>query len=261
MSKEVIKCLLLSEPEKTGLSNKFVLEYLDGSPVPVEEIDIGQAPYPYRYPALKKEFSWKFVNHTDDIAVDQLIRGAQASMNSIQIITGLDIDYERNPNKKTDITKEFFNTQNDLDSVFGGRSGVLAQAYLYAPNSSFNGVQQYNDFSHLFTILGWPVRMLNGNARRSQPFMEIDMHETGHTFGLRHDLIEKASMMFPYVAPGYRFEGTEWKVVKDSFAWIKKDRDRWHQGYGSGGVSERHRIRWHNWRIGKFAPKIVPVPT
>lgn len=259
MSNEVIKCLLLDEPEKTGLRHKFVLEYLDGTPVPEEEIDIGQKPYPYKYPESKKKFTWKFLNRSNDIAIDLLIAGAQASMNSIQIITGLDIDFERDPNKKADITKEFFNTSEDLQRVFGGRSGVLAQAYLYAPNSSFNGVQQYNDFSHVFTILGWPIRMLNGNARATQPFMEIDMHETGHTFGFRHDLLERASMLFPYVSPGYRFDGTQWSVVKESFAWLHKDIERWHRGYGTGGVSERHRIRWHNWRIGKFSPDVVPV--
>ncbi len=255
MSNEVIKCLLIDEPEKTGLHHKFVLEYLDGTPVPEEEIDIGQNKWPYKYPANKRKFTWKFLNHTNDIPkeLDQ-IRACQLSMNSIQLITGLDIDYETDPDAQTDITKEFF---MDLD-VFGGRTNVLAQAYLYSTNSRFNGVQQYNDKSHIFTPYGWPIRTPDGRLLNTQPLVEIDMHESMHTFGYRHDLVDPNSLLYPYVKPGYILEGTQYVLNRSSFVWHERDVHRWHDGYGASNLSNWLLNRWQNYRINKLTPDTVP---
>jgi len=253
MPNEVVKCLLLDEPDKTGIHYKFVLEYQDGTVLPQEEIDIGGAKWKYKYPSTKKKFTWKLLNHSTDFKnARTLVRSLQLSMNSIQLITGLDIDYEQR-DVKTDITKEFFNT---LD-VFGGRQNILAQAWLYSPNSSKNGVQQYNDKSHIFTPYGWPVKK-DGKVYATQPLTEIDMHETMHTFGYRHDLVDNNSLVWPYVKAGYRHDGDNWVLQRSSFVWHERDVHRWHDGYGSSRIPDRWLQRWQNYRINKLRPDTIP---
>jgi len=122
----------------------------------------------------------------------------QQVFNSVERITSLDIDYQKNPNIKTDFTIAF------LDDIkkFDNRLAVLAHAWLYYPNSKLNGVIEFNDSPQskwYFTPLGWPVEAylmdpvhfyegqtsIHGGLlmKASQPTIGIGMHELRHSFG------------------------------------------------------------------------------
>lgn len=219
-----LRCSFVQKKDKTF---DYVLSHLDGTIV--DEIDIGQEDWPYNWPEGKKLFSWKFVDHTPDMRAKEQIRAAQTAYNSVEKVCGAVIDYHPEM-QKTDLTIEWV---ENID-VFGGTLGVLAHAYLYFPNSSFNGVIEFNDSEAskwYFTPLGWPVaaykvdpvnffpgqRDSNGDLimRGSQPMVEITMHEVGHSLVGRHDTIHPESMMFPFVKPGY----VNGKLREQSFWW------------------------------------------
>lgn len=258
MKPEIIKCMLLNR-EHPGQSPEFHLEYMDGESA--DEVDIGQEEWPYKYPGDKNRFTWKALNYTEDIEKEiEIIRGFQLAMNAIQLITELDIDFEPDITKDVDITKEFFNSKDDLDGVFDGRTGVLAQAYLFAEGSPFNGIQQYNDYSHDFTLLGWPIRV--GNiVKATIPLVEVDMHEDLHTLGLRHDLVEEDALMWPYVKQGYKPNPVtgRWEINKAAFRYHARDITRVQYDYGASGIPEHKLNRWRDYRIVKYAPDTVPV--
>ena len=189
--------------------HEFLLENFDGSVVAKEQedddIDIGQNPWQYKYPRRSK-LSWKFINTTADFArYDYLQRAFTIAFRAIALRCKLKFRWERDNTKETDITIEF---THDL-SVFDNRQSVLAQAYLYYPNSRFNGIQQWND-NHYFTAFGDPVNAHLVDPENypdpnttvklaSYPLIHIAMHETMHTLGFRHDLNERDAVMFPYV--------------------------------------------------------------
>jgi hypothetical protein len=134
--------------------------------------------------------------------------------NSVEKITSLDIDYQKNNSIKTDFTIAFL---KDLHT-FDDKLSVLAHAYFYFPNSTKNGVIEFNDSSDskwYFTPLGWPVpaylvdpiHFKKGQldprnntllTRVSQPTIGIGMHELRHSFGCRHDLKDSDSLMHPF---------------------------------------------------------------
>ena len=154
----------------------------------------------------------------------------QTAFNSIEKLTALKIDFEKNSNIKTDITVEW---RDDIET-FGNKLSVLAHAYLYYPNSKKNGVMEFNDSIEskwYFTPLGWdvpaylvdPVNFKKGDVnslgklitRASQPTVQIAMHELGHILFGRHDMLNPESLMAPYVKAGY----INGKLNQKAFYW------------------------------------------
>ncbi len=249
-----IRCSLVQN--EYGRSTKFIMSTMDG-----ESIDIGQDEYPYRYPNDKKNFTWKFIDYTPDIRIKSQLRSIQEAFNSVEQLTKLDIDYEKDSKKKTDITVEWL---EDIEK-FDNKRSVLAHAYLYHPTSPWNGVMEFNDSSESrwhFTPLGWPVeayKVDNLNYRKgqvnhqgelimlqTQPLVKIAMHELGHILGLRHDIINKSSLMYPSVSKSYDSNG---KIIKDSFEWDNiTSVPRLTKSYGSSNIFIRHLNRWRSRR-------------
>lgn len=254
-----LRCSLVQDNSKTNSIN-YVMSRADGTLLtPQEEINIGQEDWTQRYPKEKKFFSWKFLDHTPDMRAKVQLRAMQEAYNSVQKVTGLTLDYEKDVNKKTDLTTEWLENIDD----FSGLS-VLAHAWLYAKSSPKNGVMEFNDSPEskwYFTPLGWPVpaylvdpiNYFKGQKDKfgnlvmlaSQPVVKIAIHELIHNLGFRHDLINKASMMYPTVSRSY----IGGKIIKptfylDSITTIP----RLTESYGSSGIIERTLDRWRGRR-------------
>ncbi len=226
--------------------------------------EIGQEDWPYKYPKSKKFFNWKFIDHTPDMRIKTQIRAFQEAFNSIEQITKLKIDYKKDTKEKTDFTIEW---KEDIET-FNDRLGVLAHAYLYHPSGYNNGVIEFNDSPEskwFFTPLGWPVEAYlvdnknytkgqkdsNGNLimLASQPTVKIAMHELGHTLGLRHDVINKESLMYPSLSRSYKSNN----IIKDSFEWDNiTSIPRLTKSYGSSNIFSRHLNRWRNRRTREY---------
>jgi len=239
-------CRMLSDDDREAL-----LEYSDGSAVAKSEenddIDIGDKPWRYKYE--KMSLTWKFINRTEDFErKDYLRRVFVICFRAIGLRCKLKIRYERDESKDTDITIQF---TSDL-AVFDNRKSVLAQAYLYVPNSRFNGIQQYND-NHFFTAFGgnvpaWKIDPLHyrpGDPTmiKSEPLLHIALHETMHTLGYKHDLIEKDAILWPYI-----------KSPTHPHAFIYHERDifRLQKHYGYRGISGRILAYFLNRRLKKL---------
>lgn len=261
-----IRCDLVTTPEslkrfKRGLdkklNTKFELRTLDGE---LSNIDIGGQDWQYHYPETKKHFTWKFVAPTEDMVYKMQRKAFQEAFNSLQKISSLDIDFEFNNTKITDLTIAFL---RDL-AVFDNKPSVLAHAYLFSPNSNKNGIVEFNDSPesrYYFTPLGWPVEAyLVDNVhftpgqkdsagklimRATQPSVEIGMHEIYHSFGFRHDTIHPESLMQPYVKQGYVGD----KINSKAFIWPDVDVQRFQGSYGIGDISQEDLTRWDNYRI------------
>ncbi len=252
-----LRCSLVQDHSKHE-SISYVLSRLDGT-IP-EEIEIGQEDWKYRYPKEKKFFSWKFVDHTPDMKGIVQLRAMQEAFNSVQKITSLTIDFEKNNRKKTDITVEWV----EKIETFDNKLSVLAHAYLFAPGSKKNGVMEFNDSPQSkwhFTALGWPVpayfvdaiNYVKGQKDKfgnlvmlaSQSVVKIGMHELGHIFGLSHDLINKLSMMYPSVSQSY----IGGKIIKPTFYWDSVTSiPRFTESYGSSHIIPQHLYRWRGRR-------------
>lgn len=197
-------------------SINYVMSTLDNEVV--DEIDIGQEDWQHHWPKDKKYFSWKFIDHTPDMSAKQQLIMAQTAYNSFEQICDLKLDYRPELNI-VDSTVEWLES---LDP-FGGKSNVLAHAFLYYPGSTHNGIIEFNDSElsrHMFTPLGWPLEAYLVDSRykkgeidsftgelkmlSTQPVLQILMHELGHTLLGRHDIINRDSLMYPYVHPGYK---------------------------------------------------------
>lgn len=252
-----LRCSLVQDHSKRNSIN-YVLTRADGT-IP-EEVEIGQEDWKYRYPEEKKFFNWKFLDHTPDMKAKVQIRAIQEAFNSVQKIIELTFDYEKDVNKKTDLTIEWLENIEKFDN----KLSVLAHAWLYAKGSRKNGVMEFNDSKEskwYFTALGWPVPAYlvdpvnfrkgqtdsKGNliTRGSQSTVKIAMHELGHILGLRHDLINRGTMMYPSISRSYR----EGKVIKESFYWDKVTSiPRLTESYGSSFMIDEHLSRWRGRR-------------
>jgi len=258
-SSDQIKCSLVQEVAKTIKPCKFLLTHKDGLQVSAEEIDIGQTEWPYKIPKDKWNLTWKFIDHTPDMSIKRQIVGFQTAFNSIEKVSKLKIDYQKDLLQKTDVTVEWL---EDIES-FNNKLSVLAHAYFWSPNGSKNGVMEFNDSPNsksYFTPLGWPVpaylvdnvnfkpgdKNSNGTLimRASQPTTEITMHEFGHVAGLQHDLIHQNALMYPYVHNGYIGD----EVNKQAFEWQLADVERWHFHYEDPGISQSELFRWRDYR-------------
>lgn len=237
----------------------YVLSYLDGTVV--EEIDIGQEDWPHHWPKDKKNFDWRFIDLTPDMRGKEQRVTFQEAFNSIQKLTNIDIDYQKNPNIKTDFTIEWLENIAEFDN----KLSVLAHAYLFFPNSSKNGVIEFNDSPQskwYFTPLGWPVEAylvdqvnfvpgqkdIRGGLvmRGSQPTLQIGMHEIGHSLFGRHDVIHKESRMYPTVKNGY----VGGKIQKEVFYWDEiTSIPRMQKLFGKSNILDRHLARWRQRRV------------
>jgi len=257
-----LRCSLVQDHSKQDSIN-YVMSRADGTILDLqEEIDIGQPDWTQRYPKEKKFFNWKFLDHTPDMTAKVQLRAMQEAFNTVQKVTALTLDYEKDVNKKTDMTTEWLENIND----FSGLS-VLAHAWLYAKNSPKNGVMEFNDSPEskwYFTALGWPIEAYLVDPihftpgqkdslgrlimRASQPTVKITIHELCHILGLRHDLINKASMMYPTVSRSY----IGGKIIKPTFYLDKITTiPRLTESYGSSNIIPQHLYRWRGRRTRK----------
>lgn len=92
-----LRCSLVQDHSKRNSIN-YVLSRADGT-IP-EDIEIGQDDWTHRYPKEKKFFNWKFLDHTPDMKAKVQLRAIQEAFNSVQKITELTFDYEKDVNKK-----------------------------------------------------------------------------------------------------------------------------------------------------------------
>lgn len=256
-SSDQLRCSLVQDSSKKD-DISYVLSRADGTIL--NEIEIGQKDWKYHYPKEKKIFSWKFLDYTPDMRIKTQIRAFQEAFNSIEQLTKLKIDYQKDSTKPTDITVEW---REDI-ATFDNKLSVLAQAYLFSPNSKKNGVMEFNDSVEskwYFTPLGWPVpayfvdskNFIKGQRdalgrlvmRASQPVVKIAMHELGHILGLRHDVINKGTMMYPSVSRSYSVG----KIIKKTFYWDGVTSiPRLTKYYGSSNILSRTITRWRGRR-------------
>ncbi len=253
-----LRCSLVQDHTKNNSIN-YTLSRLDGTIL--DEIDIGQKAWPHQWPKTKKYFSWKFLDHTPDMRFMVQKTAFQTAFNSVEKLTKLKIDFQKDSTKKTDITIQW---REDIET-FDNKLSVLAHAYLYYPNSTKNGVMEFNDSPQskwYFTPLGWPVEahLVNptqhtkgekdstGNLLllNSQPTVQIAMHELGHILFGRHDLLHSDSLMAPFVKPGY----IKGKINKKAFYWDSiTSIPRMHDAFGSSNILTRILARWRARRI------------
>jgi len=259
-SSDQLRCSLLQNFEDNSIN--YALTRLDGTIV--EEIDIGQEPWPHSWPQDKKDFTWKFIDHTPDMKYKVQRVAFQNAFNSVEKLTELTMTFVKGADIKTDITVEW---KEDIET-FDNKRGVLAHAYLYFPNSKKNGVMEFNDSPDsrwYFTPLGWPVEAslvdpvnyTKGQKDprtgellmlKSQPTVEIAMHELGHILFGRHDLINKESMMYPYVKPGY----VNGELNKGAFYWDDiTSIPRMVEKFGSSNIVSHHIARWRGRRVNE----------
>lgn len=254
-----IRCSLLQDHTDNN-SISYALTHLDGTIL--DEIEIGQKPWPYHWPKYKKFFSWKFLDHTPDMKFKVQRTAIQTAFNSIEKLTKLKIDFEKNTSIKTDITVEW---REDIET-FNDNLSVLAHAYLYHPRGEKNGVMEFNDSAESkwhFTPLGWhvPAYLVDStNFKKgdidsdtgasltlpSQPTVQIAMHELGHILFGRHDLLHRESLMAPYVKPGY----IDGKINKNAFYWDGiTSIPRMKKAFGLSNILSRTLARWQARRI------------
>lgn len=252
-----LRCSLVHDDSKHGSIN-YVLSRADNTLV--DEIEIGQEEWPHSYPKEKKFFNWKFLDHTSDMRAKVQLRAMQEAFNAVEKVTSLKLDYEKDVNKKTDMTVEWL---EDIEA-FNNKLSVLAHAWLFYPNSNKNGVMEFNDSKEskwYFTPLGWPVpaylidpvNFFKGQTnsdgslviRASQPTVKITIHELCHNLGLRHDTVNRASTMYPSVSRSY----LRGEIIKESFNIDKiSTAPRLHDRYGNSGIIERLLNRWQGRR-------------
>jgi len=110
-----LRCSLVQDHTKHDSIN-YVLSRADNTIL--DEIDIGQEDWPFHYPKNKKFFNWKFIDHTPDMRFKVQRTAFQEAFNSIQKITKLDIDFENDSTKKTDLTVEWLEDIEVLHQIF-----------------------------------------------------------------------------------------------------------------------------------------------
>lgn len=249
-----IRCALLDPESLKKGEPHFEFQSEDGDKLSANEIvDIGQTPWGHKYPTSKKNFIWKLENYTPDVAIEYWQRRCFSAMfRTISFIIPRKYKSVRQNTDKADFNISF---KDDIE-VFDGKLSVLAHAYLYHPNGSKNGIMEFNDSpesKHYFTPFGDALeayiidpinydpgeKWSNGNLKtlRTQPLLEIGMHELKHNHGYRHNLNEESSLMYPYVKKGWKQVRDERGILRDvvdpaAFTWTESDIKRWEEGYG-----------------------------
>jgi hypothetical protein len=259
-----IKCTYLLEEHEPGKESKIKieLEHQDGSPLsPNETPDIGQNEWPHAIPISSQPLTWKLSNYTPDIPDSYWQRRCFATMfRSVALVIPQKFQFQRQ-----DLTS-FFNIEftHDLE-VFDGN------------NPKYNGLQQWND-NHFFTPFGdslpaWMVdsdnytegeKFANGNIKTlpTQPMLQIGMHELDHNMGFRHDLLDKSSLLYPFVKPGVtkyvNGDSVHNLINEENFKRTEKDLQRYEAKYGRRNIA----LRWfRHMRARRVrARKVADVP-
>lgn len=233
----------------------------------LENIDIGQQDWKYSLYPEKTTLTWKFINTTNDIQYKYYLQRAFSEMlHSIALIIPRKFKFVKDNSQKTDITIEF---TEDL-AVFDGRKNVLGQSYFPFPNNPKNGVVQFND-NYFFTIYGesLPAHLVDpknytqdsGIKIKTESILHIGMHEFGHILGLHHDLVEKASIMYPYAKDGYvrKFVNNQFVYTVNplAYTWHERDKARFIFKYGKRNLLPLWESYFLERRLrGKFVPDV-----
>ena len=256
---ELVKCQVVNYAPPGQIKLQSHIAPID-APISVEEaVDIGQTPWPYKWPEEKKKLTWKFLTWTTDMNKQYYqMRTFAVVFRTISWIIKKKFEYESDPDVDTDITIEF---TKDL-SVFGNRESVIAQAYLFSPHSSYNGITQWND-NFFFTPYGEPLpahlvdpenypEFDPGNPMlATMPLLHVGMHEMKHMMGYRHDLNSPESILYPWAKQGWR----NGKPNPAAYIWTSDDILRWVQGYEARNFA----ARWLNYfRARRLRGRRIP---
>lgn len=162
---------ILCELEKTDHSLQF-RENIEG----INE-------YPHSWP--DGTVSYRLNNFSDDFKSKWQTRAVTASLQFWQRrISKLKFRRERNPDSHVDFDVSW----EDLDH-FGGKKGILAHAY-FPGQSDISGDVHIND--------EWDyVSGVHLADLAHPPLVPIMIHEFGHSLGLRHDTVDRGSIMYP----------------------------------------------------------------
>ena len=167
------------------LQHKCQLKQLGSGSLKFTENNIeGLTEWPHNW--ADGEISYRLNNHTMDIDKEKhQHRAVTVSLRAWQLrINKLKFRRERNPNVSVDFDVSF-----QPLSEFSSK-GVLAHAYFPGQSTKLSGDVEINDewnwtYSSKFQTLSKP------------PLVPILIHEFGHSLGLTHDTVDKASIMYP----------------------------------------------------------------
>jgi len=139
--------------------------------------------WPYSWP--KGEISYRLNNFTDDIdKYNHQTRAVTAALLTWQlVIKDLKFRREYNPDKTVDFEVSF----KPLGHFTG--PGVLAQAW-FPGQGPISGDVEIND------EWNWVTHALIGDIGHP-PLVPILIHEFGHSLGLRHNVTQMDSIMYP----------------------------------------------------------------
>ncbi|MGH1566164.1 MAG: matrixin family metalloprotease [Nitrosopumilus sp.] len=146
--------------------------------------------YPYNWP--DGEILCRLNIFTNDIAKERLQhRAVTIALRAWQLrINKVRFRRERNPNPSVDFEVSFEPLENFTDT------GILAQAY-FPGQGNVSGDCEINDEWNWVTSSKYQTI---GNP----PLVPVSIHEFGHSLGLRHDTMEKESIMHPSFNLGKR---------------------------------------------------------
>lgn len=140
--------------------------------------------WPHSWP--KGEISYRLNNLTKDITKEWWQhRSVTVALRTWQLrIKDLRFRRERNPNVSVDFDVSFAPLEN-----FGNKKSVLAHAY-FPGQGKISGDCEIND--------DWDwVTSSKYQTLAKPPLIPILIHEFGHSLGLRHDTLDKNSIMWP----------------------------------------------------------------
>ncbi len=138
--------------------------------------------WPHSWP--KGEISYRLNTHTDDVTKRGQERAITVALRSWQLLIK-DLRFRREYNIDTNVDFEVSFEQRDHFSS----DGVLAHAW-------FPGQGDISGDVHINDNWNWVTHSAIGDIGRP-PLVPIMMHEFGHSLGLRHDVLNKTSIMYP----------------------------------------------------------------
>jgi len=172
--------------------------------------------WPHSWPA--GEISYRLNNFTDDITKDyHQTRAVTAALPTWQQEIK-DLKFRREYNKNTSV--DFEVSFKPLENFTG--PGVLAQAW-FPGQGPISGDVEIND------NWDWVTHALKGDIGHP-PLVPILIHEFGHSLGLRHNVTQMDSIMYP-----------SFNLGKKKNDLNDNDRERIQSRYGKRTLSQRIR--------------------